>query len=244
MPVTPDAPAPYAPASAIIELIKRHRSRGLPAPVNADVLARAGISGSLIPRTLQALQTLDLIDESGAPSATLEGIRLAPEAEYKQRIADWLRATYADALQFVDPATVAESEVRDAFRNYTPIGQQDRMVTLFTGLFREAGIGPERQRAGNVKPSVSRATKPRVSSPSRAASHTPANGGGDGKLPAPIAGLLTTLPTNGAGWSKATRDRFVKTFEAVLDFCVPIVETTNMKSATPRQDAADSSDEL
>src|SRR5437879_1673208 len=121
MPVTPDAPAPYAPASAIIELIKRHRNRGLPSPVNSDVLARAGVSSSLIARTLQALQALDLIDESGAPTATLEGIRLAPETESKQRLADWLRATYADALQFVDPATASESEVRDAFRNYIPI---------------------------------------------------------------------------------------------------------------------------
>jgi Family of unknown function (DUF5343) len=95
MPVTSTAPAPYAPASAVIELIRRHRNRGLPTPVNADVLARASISGSLIPRTLQALQTLDLIDDNGTLTAVLEGIRLAPEAEYRQRVADWLRATYA-----------------------------------------------------------------------------------------------------------------------------------------------------
>jgi hypothetical protein len=241
MPVTPNAPAPYAPASAIIELIKRHRSRGLPAPINSDVLARASISGSLIPRTLQALQALDLIDDSGAPSAILEGIRLAPEAEYKQRVADWLRGAYADALQFVDPATAAESEIRDAFRNYNPIGQQERMVALFTGLFREAGIGPERQRVGNVKSTTSRTTtKPRTNPTSHTALHM--NGGGDGKLPAPIAGLLTSLPTNGAGWSKTTRDRFVTTFEAVLDFCIPIVEeTANKGTAAPRENAADSS---
>jgi uncharacterized protein DUF5343 len=215
----------------------------LPAPVNPDVLARAGVSASLIPRTLQALQALDLIDENGAPSATLEGIRLAPETEYKQRVADWLRAAYADALQFVDPAMATDSQIRDAFRNYNPIGQQERMVALFTGLFREAGIGPERQRAGNSKPAATRAaTKPRMSPPSGRAFHTPMNGG-DGKLPAPIAGLLTSLPTNGTGWSRATRTRFIKTFEAVLDFCIPIVEeTTNTETATPGEDAADSSE--
>jgi hypothetical protein len=244
MPVTPDTPAPYAPASAIVDLIKRHRSRGLPAPINSDVLARAGTSESLIPRTLQALQALDLIDENGAPSATLEDIRLAPEAEYKQRLGDWLRATYADALNFVDPATATDSQIRDAFRNYNPIGQQERMVTLFTGLFREAGIAPERQRAGNAKPAISRTTtKSRTNPSTRIAVRPPTNSGGDGKLPAPIAGLLTSLPTNGAGWSKATRDRFIKTFEAVLDFCIPIVEeTANMETATPGQDAADSLD--
>lgn len=224
MPVTPSAPAPYAPASAIIELIHRHRNRGLPTPVNSDVLIRAGVSDSLVPRTLQALQTLDLIDDSGAPSSVLEGIRLAPEAEYPQRIGDWLRATYADAMQFVDPATATESEIRDAFRNYNPIGQQDRMVTLFMTLFREAGIGPERQRAAPRKPNNTRGTtKPTITRPIRPPPgetlNTPA-------LPAPIAGLLTSLPRSGSGWSKATRDRFITTFEAVLDFCIPIVEGT------------------
>ncbi|MGA8402920.1 MAG: DUF5343 domain-containing protein, partial [Stellaceae bacterium] len=231
MPVTPNAPAPYAPASAIIDLIRRHRSRGLPTPVNSDVLIRAGVSGSLVPRTLQALQALDLIDEGGAPSAVLEGIRLAPEAEYQQRVGDWLRAAYADALQFVDPATATDSEIRDAFRNYNPIGQQDRMVTLFAGLFREAGIGPERQRASNasVKPTANRPfkVKPRPTpkvNPTRV-QPPPANEGG-GTLPQPIAGLLTSLPRNGAGWSQVTRDRFMTTFGAVLDFCIPIVEET------------------
>ena len=239
MPVTPNASAPYAPASAIIELIHRHRSRGLPSPVNSDVLARAGISASLIPRTLQALQALDLIDENGAATGTLEGIRLAPEAEYKQRVADWLRATYADALQFVDPATATDNQVRDAFRNYTPIGQQDRMVTLFTGLFREAGIGPERQRTGgNGKAAAKlRAPTKKANPTNRAAA--PLKGGSEyGGLPRPIAGLLTSLPRDGAGWSKETRHRFIKTFEAVLDFCIPIVE----ESAPPTQDAIDSSE--
>lgn len=55
MPVTVDQPAPYAPASAILDLIERHRNKGLPAMVDADALGRAGVSDSLIPRTLQAL---------------------------------------------------------------------------------------------------------------------------------------------------------------------------------------------
>src|SRR6266436_3650546 len=65
--VTADKPAPYATTSAILDIIGRYRNRGLPSPVNADVLARASIPGSLIPRTLQALVTLDLINEAGNP---------------------------------------------------------------------------------------------------------------------------------------------------------------------------------
>ncbi|MGH7116913.1 MAG: DUF5343 domain-containing protein [Stellaceae bacterium] len=217
----------------------------LPTPLNPDVLARAGISASLIPRTLQAVQALGLIDENGTPSATLEGVRLAPEAEYKQRIADWLRAAYADALQFVNPAMATESQIRDAFRNYNPIGQQDRMVMLFTGLFREAGLGPERQRTGSAKPAATRTTtRPKAPPGSRGSSAPPANGGiDDGKqLPTPIAGLLSSSPANGTGWSRTTRNSFIKTFEAVLDFCIPIVEeAANKGLAASGADAANSS---
>src|ERR1700716_2236116 len=98
MAVTADKPSPYAPPSAILDLIARHRSRGLPPVVSAEALGRAGISESLIPRTMQALTTLDLIDETGKPTPTFEGIRLAPEAEYKKRLEDWLKGTYADVF--------------------------------------------------------------------------------------------------------------------------------------------------
>lgn len=138
MPVTANAPAPYAPTTAIVGLIERHRQKGLPSPVNEDILGRAGISGSLISRTLQALATLDLIDEQGRPTPTMEGLRLTPEAEYKQRLEDWLRSAYADVLAFVDPATEEDVRIHDAFRSYKPAGQRARMVTLFMGLFAAA----------------------------------------------------------------------------------------------------------
>ena len=197
------------------------------------VLARAGISPSLIPRTLYALQTLDLIDEKGSPTEVLEGIRLAPEPEYQQRLADWLRAAYADALVYIDPATADESQIRDAFRSYQPIGQQSRMVSLFTGLFAAAGIAPEkperppRQRMvpplrndGQRRRSLISGTKSQnVSSSSTGTAHHHIKSSG---LPAPLAGLLATLPQDGTGWSKSRRDQFVETFEAVLDFCIPV----------------------
>lgn len=244
MPVTSNSPAPYAPASAIVDLIRRHRNRGLPTPVNADVLARAGVSGSLIPRTLQALQALDLIGEGGAPSAVLEDIRLAPEAEYQQRVADWLRAAYADVLQYIDPVSATDGQIRDAFRNYVPVGQQDRMVTLFTGLFKEAGIGPERQRAAPRKASGNGAAskmgprtivKPKENR-APGSSHTTLTVANS--LPPAIAGLLASLPVSG-GWSKPRRDQFMATFAAVLDFCIPIItKNADMETAAKSEDEA------
>jgi hypothetical protein len=228
MSVTPDQPAPYAPASAVIDIVERYRTRGLPTPINGDVLARAGTSESLIPRTIQALQSLDLITAEGMPSQVLEGIRLAPEAEYQQRLLDWLHATYADALQFVDPATADENAVRDAFRNYKPIGQQGRMVSLFTGLFKAAGVAPEKASSGAPRKKAPIALKKvhPFKKPKPKVEQAPDLNGVntmsfDGALPPAISGLLASLPMHGEGWTKAQREAFMTTFGVVLDFCFP-----------------------
>ncbi len=240
MPVTADQPAPYAPASALLTLIDRHRNKGLPSPIDGDVLARAGVSPSLIARTLQALGTLDLITEDGKPSQVLEGLRLAPESEYKQRMGEWLNSAYADAIQFVDPATADETQLRDAFRSYKPVGQQTRMVSLFSGLFAAAGVGPERQKVP-VARKAAVVRKPLAPAP-RGAVHlsghigtrrTPPPAGQNTGLPPALSGLLASLPQDGGGWTKTDRDRFVATFGAVLDFCYPVVAAGKQKQVLP-----------
>lgn len=227
MAVTPDKPAPYAPPTPIVALIERHRSRGLPSPINAETLQRSGlVTDSLIPRTLQALQVLELITETGEPTQTLEGIRLAPETEYKQRLADWLNGVYADVLQYVDPATASEVQVRDAFRAYNPTGQQARMVTLFTGLYAAAGVGAPRE--SNSQPRAVRAPSPRPAAKPSLRSvlyktperKPPSVAGG---LPQTIAALLADLPPQGGGWTQDKRDRFVTMFESMLDYNYKIV---------------------
>lgn len=236
MPVTTDKPAPYAPASAILGLIDHHRNKGLRPPVTAEVLARTGVSESLIPRTLYALQVLDLIKEDGSPTEVLEGLRLAREPEFKDRMGDWLNAAYADALSYVDPATADDAQLRDAFRSYNPVGQQARMVTLFTGLFAAAGIGPEKpprqpvtkkSTGGNSQP-AKRERSRRTSNPATKVEHSPPAE----RLPPPISGLLAKLPDEKDGWTQERRDSFVATFGAVLDFCFPIVsqEQSNEKT--------------
>lgn len=106
MAVTQDKPAPYAPAKTILDIITRYRDRGLTSPINAEVLSRIGVAESLISRTLQALVTLDLFDDAGNPTQTLEGIRIAPEAEYKKRLEDWLKGSYADvSSSSIPPST-------------------------------------------------------------------------------------------------------------------------------------------
>lgn len=230
MPVTTDKAAPYAPTATVLEVITRYRDRGLPVPVTKDVLARAGIAETLIPRVLQSLQTLDLIDEGGQPTAVLEGIRRAPQGELNQRKQEWLNGAYADALHYVDPATADEVQVRDAFRNYNPVGQQARMVSLFMGLYADAGVGAERAapttRARTASPPrapIARPARAAMVSKSGAGSRTSShNNTVPPGVPEPLTGLLARLPSE-RGWTQQDRDKFMSTFGTVLDFCFPIV---------------------
>lgn len=235
MPVTAERPGPYTSPKSIIDLVVRHRDRGLPNVVDADVLLRAGVSDSLVPRTLQSLQALDLIGEDGRITEVFEGLRLAPQAEFQAAMKKWLDSAYADVLQFVDPATDNDTSVRDAFRNYRPVGQQDRMVTLFLRLYEAAGVTPPKSDAPKPRPrpaAVRDAPKLRAAAkPARetvvAQQRQPKS---DAGLPPAISGLLQSLPPEGRGWTQETRDRFLATFGAVVDFCYPVISEAEAKA--------------
>jgi hypothetical protein len=228
MTLTINSNAPYAPGGAIVSLLKRFRDKGLSFPVTAEVLIRAGVAESLVPRTYQSLQLLELIDESGEATEVLKKIRSVPEKEYKQTLAAWIKQVYAEVFLFVDPATASDIEMHDSFRGFQPEGQRARMVSLFMGLCAEAGLAPEskkvesKARARNPAGSTSRitlATSRVVNRKSEPAAHLESFRAG--MLAPELAGLMARLPQN--GWTKATRDRFVKTFESVLDYVIPIV---------------------
>lgn len=223
MPIEQHGTAPYAPASAVLSLIERARTRGLPTPITKEVLQRSGISESLIPRMMQTLQLLELIAEDGTWTKNLETLRSAPEAEYPARLGDIIRAVYADVFKFVDPNKDSPTAIRDAFRGYNPHGQQERMVPLFLALCKAAGIvegestirkprEPRQDKKLQKRPITS---KPDLQLPKK---QSPSSAG----LPAPLAGLLAALPPEGSGWSQESRDRFLSTFGTLLDFCYPI----------------------
>jgi len=131
--------APYAPTSAIKAVIERHRQVGL-SNISVELLIRMGITESLAPRTLQALKVLDLVDDSGQPTEAFEVLRRTPSAELPDRLAQHLRVEYAPVFEIMDPTQATNEEIGDAFRDFQPHGQRERMVTLFTGLMAEAGM--------------------------------------------------------------------------------------------------------
>jgi len=223
MPLEPNGTAPYAPASTVLALIERARTRGLPTPITKDVLQRSGVSESLQPRTMQTLQLLELINDDGTWTENLETLRSASEADFQARLADIVRSVYEDVFKYVDPNKDSPTAIRDAFRSYNPHGQQERMIPLFMALCKAAGI-VEGESA------IRKTREPRQTKKAQQSPRTPKSDLQQSKkqppsttgLPAPIMGLLAALPPEGSGWTKESRDRFFTTFGTLLDFCYPI----------------------
>jgi len=236
MAVTSESSAPYPPIGQIMEIINRYRDRGNPTVFNAESLERIGVPVTLISRILQAIKTLELVDNEYKPTKTFETIRLAPTDEYQKVLQEWLQAVYADVFLIVD-AKDNETRIRDAFRGYTPTGQQGRMVSLFIGLCEEAGI-----REKSKKESKSRTRTPSVKgqmSVKRKRAKQPPAQTFAGKVPSAIAGLIDSLPSEKDGWTQQQHDKFMRTFGAVLDFCYPIVEENDTAQDVNNDDEQD-----
>jgi hypothetical protein len=136
--------AAYAPTATITTTIDRYRKVGFAGqPITEITLQKIGISDSLIPRTLASLRGIDLIDQDGNPTDQFNVLKNAPTGEFKERLAEWLKFTYAPIFGFCDPTTASAAEIEDAFRGYKPEGQRPRMANLFMGLAAYAGIVEE-----------------------------------------------------------------------------------------------------
>jgi len=236
MAVQKDGPAPYAPTAAITEVIEGFRDRSPQVPFTLDTLTRLGVSESLAPRTLQALKLLDLLDDNGEPTPTFMALKQAPQDEFQARMADMVRAAYAEVFAYRDPTTDSPERVTDAFRIFTPPSTRDRMVRLFYGLCQYAGIVEETPKIEG-KPTSARPRPPRAQRPAPANSETPpppetppTPPGGQERAPTEtptglhpaLTGLLALIPPGNQPWSQDRRDGFVKAWEATLDICHPI----------------------
>ena len=147
-----------------------------------------------------------------------------------------IRGAYADVMMFVNGSD-DETAIRDASRSYNPVGQQPRMVALFLGLCRAAGMRNDDQSNAKPRPLARKAASPVGGSAMRKNTViTPKTGGmGMGAvtapIPAPIAGLLSKLPAEHGTWTSGERDKFITTFTAVLDFCFTVDDAPNSNAA-------------
>lgn len=131
---------PYAPPANVVAVIRRTQQINLPDVIDNDFLRVAQISENLFGRVHDALRFLKLVDESGHPEEVLQDISAAGEEEYRTLLAGVVREAYGDDFNRIDPAQDTQAVIVDAFRRYSPRSQTKRMVMLFLGLCREAGI--------------------------------------------------------------------------------------------------------
>lgn len=254
MPVRTDGPCPYAPPAAILSIVERFRNRGLQTPITKDVLQRAGVTESLAPRTFAAFVQLDLLDDEGYPTDLFERIARATETELPELLSGWLHEAYEDVFKFVDPAEDDDTRIRDAFRGYTPRGQQGRMVTLFMGLCEAAGLagaGPSAGKESSAStPKKSRAVHARGNSSN---AHTTtrtrrSSWGRENLTPVPtsvpmglrpLITLVESLSAHQEGWTIAEKNGYMAAFEALIDYFIPLVESneTHITELVPPSDA-------
>lgn len=181
--------APYAPANAVLDVIEAKRREPKMERLGADLLELMGVRESLIPRTLQALRLLDLIDDEGRVTQQFSRVASPSSAESQAALAGVVRAAYAPVFDLLDPVHAPLVEIERVFMHFQPPSQRPRMVTLFVNLMKAAGMIPEDapQTAPNGRwtstASVSSSKRLKSSSPTKqwpevreAAMHKPAAG--------------------------------------------------------------------
>jgi hypothetical protein len=137
-----DGTAPYAPAENVLAVIRRFREKGLQEVLNTQELLRLSLPEGNATRTLRALRFLGLLDMDGRRTAAFDELGRANTIEYPQVLGEILKEAYHEVFVIVDPAETNATALDDAFRNYRPQAQRERMVRLFLGLCREANLAP------------------------------------------------------------------------------------------------------
>jgi hypothetical protein len=131
---------PYAAPSNITAVLKRTRTRNLPEIIDGDFITLSGVPAIVIGRVMEGLRFIGAIREDGRPTDDLRAISAASDEEYRDVLANMVRRAYQEDFERINPAEDTQAAIVGAFRRYEPRSQTARMVMLFLGLCREAGI--------------------------------------------------------------------------------------------------------
>jgi hypothetical protein len=226
----------------VITVIRQARNIGLPDGVTNRYLERIGIPSGNISRTLAALRFLGLVEAGGEKTPIFEQLARAPDDEYPRLLSEVIRSAYAEVFQIVDPAEDEGPKLHNAFRQYNPQAQRTRMVTLFVGLCREAGIvtgelaerPPVRVRRPQPVKSAPAAQRKPQKDDARASTTQPLLTGmpvADQSARASAESryawcewLLSQLPLSSRRWTSSERERWLDAFSASLDVLVKVVD--------------------
>lgn len=189
--------APYAPLASVRKILEAIRE-GNKGPWTTEACGSAGVTDSMIPRTLNSLEALGIVDAPGNLTASGRALLGTSGPDYTAALASIVSEAYAEVIDHAPPATASAAEVALAFDGFEPRAQQDKMVSLFRGLSAECGLSSARRR------------------------RTPARetrGAGARELSgavSPIEAVLRQLPP-GRRWTKERRDAWITAMTSFVD---------------------------
>lgn len=223
--VVQDNNRPYAPPSNVLAVLHRLRSRNLPERIDAEFLRDASVSEGTIHRVAFALRFLGLV-ENDMPTKASRDIVTSTDEEYREILGGLIRNAYAEVFQIVDPAQDSAERITNFFRRYTPASQRERMVNLFLGLCREAGIetlDAPRKRSTNDGPRPKRRQPSRTTRniASKAEQAIKTEVGSPPSIPPALEMLVRSLPPEGVPMSAARRKQWIGMAEAALAYVYP-----------------------
>jgi len=156
--------APYAAPENVLRVLEKVHKNGLRGKVDADFMTQLGINEGMIGRTQRALEFLGFTDpaDEGAQTPLLSQYIVSGEEDAKALLQEAIRKSYEMVFRAVNPAHDDRAKIFTAFKTMKPQGQWDRMVTLFLGLCRAAGmpvLEPPLNRPGKVETSAERTAR-------------------------------------------------------------------------------------
>lgn len=219
-----DERRPYAATANVAAVLQRVRRRNLPETIDDEFYRVVDVPDVVFGRVRQALRFLDMVGEDDRPTDRLRSLARSSDEEFQDHLAAAVREAYRNDFERIDPAQDTQAQIVSAFRRYQPRSQTSRMVMLFLGLCRTAGIpvldAPrERSMRGASTTKSLRKEKPKPK-PKPTDPGAPATS----QFPLELTGLLNSLPDRSAGWTKDRRDKFLEAFGVVLDFVIPVKE--------------------
>lgn len=233
---------PYAPYTNVLTVIRQARERGLKEPVTSSSITTIGVAEGNATRTMQTLRFLKLLDEEGYITSTFRLLSNAPSDEYPSVLAQVLTDAYGDVFKVLDPAKASDQQYVNAFRLYQPKAQRNRMIILFKGLCREAGLiqggVPEiltrptmtANKSGKSSASNNGAKKshaePKDAPLQPEAYHLSAQQASQSETAIPVMstqeyvimkGILSLLPFGKKKWTQAEREKWLRAVAANVD---------------------------
>lgn len=241
----PQKAGPYAPPENIGRILSKVRQSGV-RKLDTEFLSQLGIHVAMAPRSIRTLEFLGFTDKDGNPEPLLQQYYAAGSDEDAQALlANSIKSSYAIIFRAANPEVEGREKVEQAFRLMEPAGQRTRMVTLFLGLCKLAGMEIKDPPSGRAARSVTpRSPKPKTDK-NKTTDPTPPS-----PSPVPISvshrhdqvlfhpsidAFLRSIRglIESDSWNAEARERVLKGFETQLDLFLPVKSDSSKGGANP-----------